>query len=180
MQNSQNVIEFWFNETPASSWFAKDPTFDQLIRKHFFSTYQVAIQGELYQWRKTAKGRLAEIIVLDQFSRNMFREQPQTFAFDSLAVVLSQEAIQGECDQQLSMSEKAFLYMPLMHSESLIIHQLALKMFAQSGLENNYQFELKHLAIIEKFGRYPHRNAVLGRTSTPAELDFLTQAGASF
>ena len=110
----------------------------------------------------------------------MFREQPQTFAFDSLAVVLSQEAIQGEFDQQLSMSEKAFLYMPLMHSESLIIHQLALKMFAQSGLENNYQFELKHCAIIEKFGRYPHRNAVLGRTSTAAELDFLTQAGASF
>ena len=180
MQSSRNVLEFWFEETPASSWFAKNPSFDQLIRERFLSTYQAAIQGELYQWRNTAQGRLAEIIVLDQFSRNMFRDNPQTFAFDSLAVVLSQEAIQGKFDQQLSNTERAFMYMPLMHSESLIIHQLALKMFAQSGLENNYQFELKHLAIIEKFGRYPHRNELLGRQSTAEELDFLTQAGSSF
>ncbi len=110
----------------------------------------------------------------------MFRDNPQTFAFDSLAVMLSQEAIQGKFDQQLSNTERAFMYMPLMHSESLIIHQLALKMFAQSGLENNYQFELKHLAIIEKFGRYPHRNELLDRQSTAEELDFLTQAGSSF
>ena len=81
MQSSQHVIEFWFNETPASSWFAKDANFDQLIRKRFLATYQAAIQGELYQWRNTAQGRLAEIIVLDQFSRNMFRDNPQTFAF---------------------------------------------------------------------------------------------------
>jgi len=180
MQSSQHVIEFWFNETPASSWFAKDANFDQLIRKRFLATYQAAIQGELYQWRNTAQGRLAEIIVLDQFSRNMFRDNPQTFAFDSLALVLAQEAMQGKFDQQLSNAERAFMYMPLMHSESLIIHQLALKMFAQPGLENNYQFELKHLAIIEKFGRYPHRNALLDRESTAEELDFLTQAGSSF
>ena len=88
--------------------------------------------------------------------------------------------MQGKFDQQLSNAERAFMYMPLMHSESLIIHQLALKMFAQPGLENNYQFELKHLAIIEKFGRYPHRNALLDRESTAEELDFLTQAGSSF
>ncbi|RMH18945.1 MAG: DUF924 domain-containing protein, partial [Gammaproteobacteria bacterium] len=125
-------------------------------------------------------GRLAEIIVLDQFSRNLYREDPRAFAQDALALALSQEAIAQEADQALSASQKAFLYMPFMHSESAIIHEMALKLFDQPGLEGNLDFEIQHKTIIDQFGRYPHRNAILGRSSTEAEQKFLQNPGAGF
>ena len=180
--NSSDVLNFWFEEIDSKQWWVKDADFDQLIKQRFLSTYQQAICGELYQWRKTAEGRLAEIIVLDQFSRNMFRDQAAAFACDFLAVALTQAAIDVGADKNfLTQPQKlSFLYMPLMHSESLLIHEQAVKMFSQPGLEGNLAFEYKHKAIIDQFGRYPHRNKVLGRKSTPAELDFLTQPGSSF
>ncbi len=177
---ASDVISFWFEQSSPSDWYAKNESFDQLIKDKFLTTYWAATKGELYQWRDSPLGRLAEIIVLDQFSRNMFRDNGQAFMFDSLAVVLTQEAITAKADETLPNEKKAFLYMPLMHSESLKIHELAVKVFSQTGLENNYDFELKHKAIIEQFGRYPHRNKLLGRESSRAEKAFLKLPGSSF
>jgi uncharacterized protein (DUF924 family) len=177
---AESVIHFWFEVIEPKQWFQKDDAFDELITQRFMPLYQQAIKNELYHWRQSAKGRLAEIILLDQFSRNMYRNSGQAFAYDSLAVALCQEAIAQKADQQLNNSEKSFLYMPLMHSESLVVHELAVKMFAQKGLEGNYEFELKHKRIIEQFGRYPHRNALLNRHSTDTEVVFLTQPNSSF
>ena len=180
MSAYQSVLEFWFNTIPESNWFKKDPEFDQLIAAKFGQLHTEACAGELFEWRETATGRLAEIIVLDQFSRNLFRDQPNAFAADPLALALAQEAIRQRADQALETRQLSFLYMPFMHSESLKIHQQAVKLFAQPGLEHNLEFEIKHMQIIERFGRYPHRNAILGRPSTQPELEFLQQPGSSF
>ena len=135
---------------------------------------------ELFAWRAEPRGRLAEIIVLDQFSRNMFRDSALAFANDTLALALSQEAVASGADKSLSAVEKSFLYMPYMHSESVQIHEIAVELFAREGLQNNLDFEIKHKKIIDRFGRYPHRNAVLGRVSTDEEIKFLAQPGSSF
>lgn len=175
-----DVINFWFTEIKSESWFKKDADFDELIMQRFLATYQAAAAGELFDWRFSASGRLAEIIVLDQFSRNIFRDDARAFAYDSLALVLSQEAVgQGVLDE-LETRQQAFLIMPYMHSESKVIHEQAVELFSRSGLEFNLDFELRHKEIIDRFGRYPHRNALLGRESTPEEIDFLKQPGSSF
>ena len=176
----QAVTDFWFEEIDSALWFRKDLEFDNLVRDRFFETYLKATKCELVGWRNEPKGRLAEIIVLDQFSRNMFRGSPRAFEYDSLAVGLAQEAVAGKLDQHLSLSERKFLYMPLMHSESLIVHEMACQVFSQPGLEENYRYELLHLEIIKRFGRYPHRNSLLGRDSTAEEIEFLAQPGSSF
>jgi len=178
--DAKAVLKFWFEEISESDWFNKNPDIDQIIRDRFMTTYDAATRGDLYAWRQSASGRLAEIILLDQFSRNMFRESARAFAFDSVAVVLSQQAIQTGDDQKLPIVQRKFFYMPLMHSESLIVHELALKMFSQPGLEDNFEYEIKHKNIIERFGRYPHRNRLLGRLSTIEEIAFLNQPGSSF
>ena len=180
LSNVTQVIQFWFEESSPSNWFAKDTEFDDKIKVRFLDTYWAASQCELFNWRESAEGRLAEIIVLDQFSRNMFRDSAQAFAADNLAVALCQTAIDVGADQLLPVEKRKFLYMPLMHSESLVVHELAEKMFSQPGLEDNYEYEIKHKAIIEQFGRYPHRNAILGRESTRAEKAFLKLPGSSF
>ncbi|WP_180173041.1 DUF924 family protein [Acinetobacter sp. YH12029] len=178
--NYQDILEFWFNPENQPNWFAKSNNFDVLIEKKFKDIHQAASQAELWQWRTTAEGRLAEIIVLDQFSRNLFRDSDLAFAQDALALALAQEAIAQGLDLQLSPEQRSFLYMPFMHSESTKIHQSALKLFEQLGNPINLEFEKKHKVIIDRFGRYPHRNAVLGRTSTAEELEFLTQPNSSF
>ncbi|MEX2130375.1 MAG: DUF924 family protein [Pseudohongiellaceae bacterium] len=178
--SGDEIIKFWFHDIDRSLWFKKDADFDALLRNRFLNIHRQASQGELYEWRKTAEGALAEIIVLDQFSRNMFRDHANAFAGDGIALVLSQEAIRNHQDQQLVAVQKAFLYMPFMHSESATIHKVAVDLFNQPGLENNYKFELSHKAIIDRFGRYPHRNQILQRESTQAELEFLSQPGSSF
>lgn len=180
VQSSQSVIDFWFKETEPKFWFKKDETFDETIRNRFLDTYYAATREELVGWRDTPEGRLAEVILLDQFSRNMFRDSPQAFKFDWLAVQLTQHAIGSGDDRRLASEQRKFIYMPLMHSELLEIHELAVEMFSQEGLEDNYEFELKHKVIIEKFGRYPHRNRVLNRESTLAEVEFLQQPDSSF
>lgn len=169
----QQVLDFWFNELSAKQWFIKDLELDKEIHKRFSSLHQEAANGELSQWRDTPKGALAEIIVLDQFSRNMFRETAKAFQFDSLALVLAQEALRREDHHELKGSEFDFLMMPFMHSESLSVHQSAQSYFALSDNEGLRVFEGKHLDIIKAFGRYPHRNHLLGRVSTDKELAFL-------
>lgn len=174
------VLDFWFREIPESAWWEKNATFDATLRQRFGELYHAATRGELFVWRDSITGRLAEIIVLDQFSRNLFRDQAAAFAFDSMALVLSQEAVRSGRAGELPPKQRAFLYMPFMHSESAALHEVALQLFAEPGMAFNLDFEKRHKAIIDRFGRYPHRNAVLGRASTPEETAFLQTPGSSF
>jgi len=178
--SSAIVLKFWFEEIDPSFWFKKDDDFDAEIRHRFLRLHTAISQGEGFHWRENIEGRLAEIIVLDQFSRNIFRDQPSSFAYDRMALALAQEAVATKLDPQLPADKRAFLYMPYMHSESLIIHDQAMKLFNQPGLEHSLEYEIRHRDIIERFGRYPHRNQILNRLSTPEELDFLKQPNSSF
>ena len=174
------ILTFWFVESSPRMWWTADSAFDSAIANRFGAVHSAAVLGELYEWRRAPGGRLAEIIVLDQFSRHLFRGTARAFASDPMALVLAQEAVAGAHDQGLSNQERAFLYMPFMHSESRLIHVQAERLFASPGLDDNHESELRHKAIIDRFGRYPHRNAVLGRESTPEELVFLQQPGSRF
>lgn len=174
------VLDFWFNELSPKQWWAKSAALDRQIGERFGATHRAAARCELCRWRETASGRLAEILVLDQFSRNIHRDDPRAFAFDSLALALAQEAVASGADRQLEPARRAFVYMPYMHSESPLIHSLAVSLFSQPGLEDSFAFELRHKAIIDRFGRYPHRNATLGRASTAEEVAFLETPGSSF
>ena len=176
----QSILHFWFEELTDKQHFTKDPALDEAMRSRFGPTLEAAARCELFAWRATPAGRLAEMLVLDQFSRNIFRDTPRAFAQDALALVLAQELVAGGHDHRFSPAQRAFAYMPYMHSESLVVHFEAERLFAQPGLENNLSFEHRHKAIIERFGRYPHRNAILGRASSAEELAFLTELGASF
>ena len=175
-----NILSFWFEEIEPKQWFVKDLSFDQLLIERFSDIHHQASQCELYDWRKTAEGCLAEVIILDQFSRNMFRDTANAFASDPLALALAQSAIAAGKDQDLTPAQRTFLYMPFMHSESLKVHDVAVKLFTDNGIQANLDFEIKHRDIIEKYGRYPHRNAILGRESSPEEIAFLEQPGSSF
>lgn len=176
----EDILYFWFTEAGPRKWWKKSDDFDALIKRRFEHIYNAALAGETFSWRANARGRLAEIIVLDQFPRNMFRNSPRSFEADQLALILSQEAVRNNADQYFTPDEKAFLYMPYMHSESLMVHEQAIKLFDQQGLEDNLAFEYKHLEILKRFGRYPHRNKVLGRKNTPEEIEFLKQPGSRF
>jgi len=178
--NYTDIIHFWFTEIKPRNWFIKDLEFDAMLKRRFGDIHQKVAAGELGNWREKPLGRLAEVIVLDQFSRNLFRGSAQAFAYDGQALVLAQMAIREGVDLNFKAQQKSFLYMPFMHSESQVIHQHAVALFNQVGIENNYDFELKHKAIIDRFGRYPHRNEVLGRASSAEELKFLSGPGSSF
>lgn len=179
-QTADDVLDFWFKETSPQAWWTVDQAFDATIARRFSSLHAMASAGELYQWRRSPRGRLAEIIVLDQFSRNMFRGKPGAFACDAMALTLAQEAVAGGHDAALAVSERSFLYMPYMHSESRVVHLEAERLFAALDAPESYAFELKHKAIIDRFGRYPHRNAIVGRESTPQEQAFLLEPNSSF
>ena len=174
------VIKFWFEEISESQWWKKDAEFDELVNRRFSAVHQQACRCELYGWRESAEGRLAEIIVLDQFSRNIYRDDPRSFASDSLALASAQEAISLDVDQQVSDKKRSFFYLPFMHSESAHIHELAVDLYTAHCQPDGLDFELRHKAIIDRFGRYPHRNKVLGRVSTEEEIEFLSQPGSSF
>lgn len=178
--DAQHVLRFWFDPTTKPLWFAKDADFDARLTAQFLPALQAAKRGELYAWRTTLHGRLAEIIVLDQFSRNIYRDTPQAFAQDGMALVLAQ-ALVGQADfAMLEQAARNFALMPFMHAESLMIHDAAEPLFCRYADDTTQEYERKHRAIIARFGRYPHRNAVLGRTSSAAELAFLQQPDSSF
>lgn len=168
-----DVLDYWFEELTPADWFKKDPALDQDMRDRFGAIYEQATRGELANWRTSIQGRLAEIILLDQMSRNFYRSDARAFAQDTLALVLAQEALPYA--QVLPPVQRSFLYMPFMHSESLAIHEQALKLFQEPGLEKRLKYELMHFDILKRFGRYPSRNALLKRTSTPEEEAFLTE-----
>ncbi len=176
----ERVLQFWFHEIVPAQWWKVDPAFDRLIAERFSELHASATRSELSAWRAEPRGRLAEVIVLDQFSRNIYRGDGRAFAADPLALALAQEALAAKADLALTAEARVFLYMPYMHSESRLIHEDAQRIFRQHGSQGNYDFELRHKAIIDRFGRYPHRNAMLGRASTEEELAFLALPGSSF
>lgn len=178
--DATDILKFWFEELSPKDWFSADPGLDDRIRERFSPLLESARRAELFRWRVNGIGRLAEILVLDQFSRNVYRGTPAAFSADPLALALAQEAVALRCEQDWDPARRAFLYMPFMHSESLIIHEVALQLFSAPGLENNLDFEKRHKAILDRFGRYPHRNRILARSSTPEEEEFLRQPGSSF
>jgi uncharacterized protein (DUF924 family) len=161
------ILDFWFAET-------------QRIASRFAEADRSAVCCELYLWRQTAQGRLVELLVLDQFPRNNYRNDPSAFVCDPLALGLAQEAVALGWDQPLQQVQRAFLYLPYMHSEPPLIHAQVLLLFSQPVLEDSLAFELRHKAIIDRFGRYPHRNTILGRLSSPEEIAFLETPGSSF
>lgn len=190
----QAVLTFWFGD-PAQDetgyaarrgiWFGKDPAFDQQVRDRFLGLHQDAATGQLDHWQSSAHGSLALVILLDQCPRNMFRDSPQAFATDSQALSVAQNAIAQGFDHTLLPEERLFLYLPFEHSEQLGIQQRSLQLFQRLSadapeLQDTYDYALRHHRVIEQFGRFPHRNAILGRETTPTEADFLRQPGSSF
>ncbi len=180
MTHYEDIIKFWFEELTEKQHFIKDEKLDSLMRYRFQKMHTQAMNCEFFSWRKTPEGRLAEIIVLDQFPRNIYRDMPLSFSSDSLALMLSQEAIHCGDNLRIPITRRSFLYMPFMHSESSVIHAEAVKIFSESGLEGTLDYELKHKKIIDRFGRYPHRNKILGRISSAEELEFLKGPESSF
>jgi uncharacterized protein (DUF924 family) len=176
----RDVLDFWFVQTPPERWWKVDADFDALIRGRFEGLLRQAAACELHGWRGDARGRLAEVIVLDQFPRNIHRGTPAAFACDPLALGLAQEAVAAGALAELTPVERSFLLLPYMHSESRHIHELAEALYREHAPAENLDFELRHKAIVDRFGRYPHRNAILGRESTAEELEFLKQPGSSF
>lgn len=176
----ESVLRFWFAEIEPASWWKADLEFDARITEQFRELHGQASRCELWGWRTEPEGRLAEIIVLDQFSRNMYRGSPLAFAADPLALALAQEAVAAKADLALPEEQRTFMYMPYMHSESRSIHEQAERLFRNGASKRNYEFELRHKAIIDRFGRYPHRNEILGRVTTEEEAAFLAEPGSSF
>ena len=174
------ILSFWFGELSPAQWWKVDPALDAALRERFASLHQAAHLGELWEWRRQPRGRLAELIVLDQFPRNMYRGTPRAFASDAMALALAQEAVAGAYDAALTPVERAFMYMPYQHSESRLVQKESVRLFKALGLAEQIDFALQHKAIVDRFGRFPHRNAILGRQSTAEELEFLKQPGSSF
>ncbi len=174
------ILKFWFEEITPAQWWKVDADFDHGILERFSDIHTRANRCELYSWRSDPRGRLAEMLVLAQFSRNMYRDTVGAFASDTLALALAQEAVAAGADDALNVEQRNFLYMPYMHSESNAIHEVAEPLFKEYASKSTYDFELKHKALINRFGRYPHRNVILDRQSTPQELEFLKQPGAGF
>ena len=180
VHQSGGVLRFWFEELEPKKRWKKDPELDELMRSRFGKIQRRAAAVELHSWRNSAKGRLAEIILLDQFSRNIFRNTPLAYASDPLALGLAQEAISAKADEFLEPQEQTFLYMPFMHSESIEIQNQSIMLFQFLELKENLDSAIRHRNVIEMFGRFPHRNCILGRVSTKREEAFLKQPGSSF
>lgn len=169
----EEILDFWFNILSERDWFVKSDDLDDMIRRRFREHLLEAGRGELFYWRDTPTGRLAEILVLDQFSRNIYRGTAEAFQNDALALILAQEMVYLGLHQELSQKQKIFSYMPFMHSESRVIHEEAMHLFTALGDEETLKFEELHKDIIDKFGRFPHRNKIVGRNSTTREEEFL-------
>ncbi len=175
----EDVLEFWFSDRTRPFWFKQDAAFDEKLRKDFGLLWEAAQGGGCAQWEAGPEAAVALVIVLDQFPRNMFRGDRRSFSTDELAVLVSRRAIDAGFDQSLDAKQRQFLYMPFVHSESLEDQARACELFAQPGMPGPEWAE-KHKVIIERFGRFPHRNDVLDRECTADEIEFLKGPGSSF
>lgn len=189
--NPPDVLDFWFGAPdspergkPRAMWFKKSDAFDQEVRERFLPVYELAAGGKLAAWHETPHALLALIIVCDQFPRNMFRNDPRAFATDARALTAARHLVECGWDMQLAPIERQFAYLPFEHAEDMSMQQRSLELFervtADPALADIPVWARKHFDIIARFGRFPHRNAILGRASTPAELEFLQQPGSSF
>ncbi len=172
------VLTFWFTEPTPLLWFNSNPKFDQTLRERFFSTYEAAAANQLADWEQTPSGAVALVIVLDQFPLNMFRGQAQSFATEAAARAVADRAIARGFDSELKPQERLFLYLPFMHSESLTDQNRSVRLFEELVLEDSIRFAHHHHDLIKRFGRFPHRNAILGRNSTSEELAYLASPEA--
>lgn len=176
-KGAKDVIAFWFDEHGPEDWFIGKSAFDAEVAIQFGATHEALARGEGFTWRQSPEGRLAEIIVLDQFSRQLYRDDGRAFIQDLMALALAQEAVAAGLDHQLPLAKRSFLYMPYMHAESLVVHEEAMKLFGAMEGENWLKFEIGHFEAIKRFGRFPKRNWVLNRPSTPEELVYLAEIG---
>lgn len=167
------ILDYWYSEAVRSHWFNATPELDGEIRMRFEAVWEQAVAGALAHWRDTAEGALALAIVLDQFPLNMFRGTARSFSSEQAAVALAHEAVARGLDGKLPPQMRVFLYMPLMHSESLTDQDASVRLFEAAGLTENLAFARHHREIIRRFGRFPHRNAPLRRVSTADESDYL-------
>jgi uncharacterized protein (DUF924 family) len=171
-----DVIEFW-QEAGPKRWFKKDTTFDEDIRRRFLATHEAAAAGELMEWEQNAEGALALLILLDQFPRNMFRGDPRSFATDPLALAITARAIVRGFDSQVPPGMRGFFYLPFQHSENLTDQDHGAALYRASGDADGLKWAEVHADIIRRFGRFPHRNALLRRMSTAEETAFLESGG---
>ena len=178
MHDPESVLTFWFANR--AKWFASDPAFDAAIGERFTAVHDAVTSGGCDDWLMTPRGRLAFVIVLDQFSRNMFRDSAQSFAWDEHALAVALDALDAGDDRAVPPDARSFLYLPLMHAEDLEMQERAVALYAQAGDADGSKFAEQHRAIIRRFGRFPHRNQALGRASTASELTFLQQPGSRF
>ncbi len=179
METPQAILDFWWGQA-ADKWWVKDPGFDLEIKRRFEPTLDAAVRGELESWRAEPESCLAYILLLDQFSRNVYRDTPRSFAQDRAALAASLEGQRRGFDQKLSESQRAFFYMPMEHAENRKIQARSVAKFRSMGSQEYAEFAERHAEIIERFGRFPHRNKILGRKSTSAEEAFLQEPNSSF
>jgi uncharacterized protein (DUF924 family) len=177
---AQAVLDFWFRELTQAQHFIKDDTLDATIRERFATLHDVLLATGAAGWRNDIDSLLAAIIVLDQFSRNIHRGTAQAFAADTLALALTMQAIDKGWDRDLAPDRAAFLYMPLMHAENPEAQRLCIQKMAAIGLDEQVRYAMDHAVVIEQFGRFPSRNAALGRESTAEEEVYLSQPGAGW
>jgi uncharacterized protein (DUF924 family) len=182
-----DVLAFWFGPLPhatRTAWFRKDATFDAEIRGHFGDATDRALAGAFRDWTATPRGTLARVLLLDQFTRNLFRGSPRAFTGDAEALAMAATAVDSGHDRALDAFERWFLYLPFEHAEDPEAQQRSVALFgalaAESGDRGPLEWAQKHAAVIRRFGRFPHRNVILGRTSTPEEIAFLAQPGSRF
>ncbi|NEQ33679.1 MAG: DUF924 domain-containing protein [Leptolyngbya sp. SIO4C5] len=193
-QTARHILNFWFGDPAAPAteygqqrdiWFKKNQAFDQQVRQQFLAVYEQARQGTYADWTQTPKGALALTVLLDQFPRNMFRGTPQSFATDGQALAIAQSAVAQGRDRSLLPVERLFFYLPFEHSEDIAHQNQAVALFealvqAAPELQSTLDYAYRHRDVIARFGRFPHRNAILGRESTPEEEAFLQQPGSRF
>ncbi|ARV62444.1 hypothetical protein BZZ01_30850 [Nostocales cyanobacterium HT-58-2] len=191
MSQAQAILDFWFGSPndpdygkPKSFWFHKKPEFDEELQIRFLTDYQKAAAGYLDDWMNSPESCLALILLLDQFPRNMFRDTPEAFATDWEALSTAQHAVSQKYDQKLLPVQRWFIYLPFEHSENLEHQRQAVRLFQQLSDDPDsascIDYAIRHMQVIQRFGRFPHRNEILGRVSTPEEKEFLKQAGSSF
>lgn len=190
-KRAQEILDFWFGPElspqfgkPQKSWFIKSESFDQSIRDRFLDSYEAASQGQLDSWQNNPKSCLALLIILDQFSRNLFRHSPQAFQCDPHALKITKKAISQGFDQQLLPVERWFYYLPFEHSESIKDQEKSLELWqtlqGNPDSQSSIEYAFRHAEVIQKFGRFPHRNQILNRKNTPAETEFLKLPGSRF
>ena len=177
----QTVLTFWFEECSPEQWFTKNADFDALLKDRFGDLVEKAMAGQLDAWAETPDGLQALIILLDQMARNIFRDTPKMYAGDDIALALSLKGVErGYLDQWENPAMRQFLLMPMMHSEDIDIQNKSLPLFKKYTQDMTYEYAIKHQVIVERFGHFPHRNAILGRPSTDEEIEFLKGPDSSF